>query len=369
MKKCLRFIAFVCTAAAFAFILSFKAGCVDFGTDELYGALPENALEYLEEKDITPENNGIMNISVQDILSGIFDMIGENIGKPLRMFTSLLAVILLTSLAEGLRDASGKGAPVQVFSLVSALAAAITVSLHLSSALSSIGGALSGASGFMLTYIPVLAGVIAIGGHASTAAVFSSVTVVAIQILAQLITAFLLPCTSSLLGISAAGGLNPDLKTDRLGDGIKKAVIWGLGLIMTVFMGILSVQSTISASADSVALRAARFAVASSVPFVGGAVSDALATVKSSISLLKSGIGGFGIAAGGCILLPVIINAACFRFFLFLADVVSDIFGNSQVTRMIKAGENVMSIIISMLACFFLFITISTAVMLSVCRG
>ena len=90
---------------------------------------------------------------------------------------------------------------------------------------------------------------------------------------------------------------------------------------------------------------------------------------NSSISMLKSGIGGFGIAAGGCILLPVMINAACYRFFLFLADVVSDIFGNSQVTRMIKAGENVMSIIIAMLACFFLFITISTAVMLSVCRS
>ena len=56
MKNCLRFIAFVCTAAAFAFILSFKAGCVDFGTDELYGALPENALEYTNRKFISRFN-------------------------------------------------------------------------------------------------------------------------------------------------------------------------------------------------------------------------------------------------------------------------------------------------------------------------
>ncbi len=348
----------------------FKACCAenDYGTSDLYDAVPEEAAEYIYENEITADGGGISEISLKNILNTIAEMVIENLKQPAAMFSALLAVILLTAVLSSLGNHRNSSSTSQVFSLISALTSTIIISSYLSNALAGIDTAISSTSDFMLTYIPVLAGVIAVGGHASTAAVFSSVMMISIEVLTQITANILFPLTSCLIGISAAGGLNKDLKIDRLGDGIKKIVIWGLGFIMTIFIGFLTLQTNISASADSVTLRAARFAVSTGVPFIGGAVSDALSTVKTSIELLKSGIGSFGIVVGCCVLFPVLINALCYRFFLFLAGILSDIFGADDTGRMIKCGENVLSIVISMIICLLLFITISTTLMLLICR-
>lgn len=340
----------------------------DYGVNELNEAVPDEAKEYLDENDISADGSGISKLTLDKVLKDLLEAISSSIRQPALMFTALLAVIILTSILRGLSDSVDNSSTGQVFSIVSALTAAIIISSYLSQALSGINGAITSASGFMLTYIPIIAGVIAVGGHASTAAVFSSVMMISIQILTQITTSVLFPLTSCLMGISAAAGLNKDLNIDRLGEGIKKIVIWGLGLIMTIFIGFLTLQSSITASSDSVALRAARFAVSTSVPFVGGAVSDALSTVKASLELLKTGIGSFGIVTGCCILFPVLINALCYRFFLFLSGIISDILGSDDAGRMIKCGENVLTIVISMIICFFVFITISTALLLLICR-
>ncbi len=340
----------------------------NYGEDELYEATPEQVKEYINENNITPDGSGITDLSLKDIIDSVIKLISDNIKQPLTMFGALMGIIMLTAIFGSLGDFKNNSSVTQVFSIAASLTSTIIICSYLSLASENVDGAISSASNFMLTYIPVLAGVIAIGGHASAAAIFSSVMMVSIQILTQITANVLFPLTSCLLGISAAGGINSDLKIDKLGDGLKKLIVWGLGFIMTIFIGFLTLQSSIAASADSVTLRAARFAVSNGVPFVGGAVSDALATVKTSVELLKSGIGGFGVVIGCCVLAPVLIKVLCYRFFLFLAGTVSDIFGTDDAGRMIKCGENVLSIIISMIVCMFLFITISTALMLVICR-
>lgn len=340
----------------------------DYGTEELYDAIPEEARDYIYENNIYPDGSGISELKPEDAINYIFELITYNIKQPVAMLTSLLAVIILSSLLKNM-NGTENSAVSQAFSLVLSLSSALIIASFMSRVMNSISTAISSSSNFMLTYIPVLAGIIAVGGHTSTAAVFSSVMMISIEILTQITSNILFPLTSCLIGISTAGGLDKDLKIDKLGDGMKKVIIWGLGFIMTIFIGFLTLQSNISASADSVGLRAAKFAVSTSVPFVGSAVSDALSTVKTSIEVLKSGIGSFGIIVGCCVLFPVLINALCHRFFLFVAGILSEIFNSEDAGRMIKCGENVMSIAISMIICLFLFITISTTLMLIICRG
>lgn len=343
------------------------AEAINYGMDELFSSVPDDAMDYIEENNIEPDGTGISEITINDVFKNIIDEISTSVKKPLAMFTALIAVTILTSVLRNLivRETTSTS---HTFSLVSSLTSAIIVSTHLSNAIMDINIAISSASDFSLTYIPVIAGIIAVGGHTSTAAAYTSVMIIGIQVLTQITVNILFPVTSCLIGISAAGGLNKDLKIDKLGDGIKKSIVWCLGFIMTIFIGFLTLQSGITASADSLSLRAARFAVSTGVPFVGGAVSDALSTVKTSVELLKSGVGSFGIIVGCCVLFPVLIDAMCYRFFLFLVGVISDVFDADDVSRMIKCGENVMSIVISIIVCFIVFLTVSTALMLMICR-
>ena len=355
-----RFVAVVAACIIAAAFLCFPCGAL-FDPDELYGALPDDAADILTGHGVTPEG-GAENVGASDILGEIVNALKDSAVKPLRMFGALFAVTLLSVV---LTNFGG----VQVYRLVTASAAAVTVSVYLGSVVETAQTALHAAADFMLTYIPVAAGVTAAGGHTASAAVYSSVTVGAIQLLAWLIPTAVIPLTSCILGISAASCIGGVADLDKLGEGIKKAVTWGLGLIMTLFLGILSVQTVITASADNAAMKALKFTISNSVPIVGGAVSDALTTVKGSIAVLKSGVGSFGIAAGACVLIPPLLMTLCYRFFLFAAGVVGDLFGCEETGKMIKAGSSVMSIINAALCCFLLFIVVSSAILMMFCRS
>lgn len=348
------------------FVMQFPS-YADFGTDELYDAVPEESRELLDESGVTPEG-GAERVSIAEIWDMITDTVTENADKPLKMFASVTAVILLASLLSSVSEAAG-GASAGVYALVTSGACTAAIAAYLSDMISTARTALEAASDFMLTYIPVFAGVAAAGGHTASATVFSGVTVTAIQVMSRLTSSVIIPLTSCMIGITAACSLDPELGLDKLCEGIKKLITWGLGLIMTLFLGILSVQTMISASADNAGMKTLKYAVSSAVPIVGGAVSDALSTVSGSIALLRTGIGGFGIAAGVCIMLPPVVTAVIFRFLLSAAGIVSDLFGCSAAGKIIRSGGDVMSVIIASLACFFLFITVSSAVLLAFCRS
>ena len=138
---------------------------------------------------------------------------------------------------------------------------------------------------------------------------------------------------------------------------------------MTIFMSILSAQTFVSNSADSVLIRTAKFAVSNGVPIVGGTISDAVNTVHASLSLMHSSIGTFGIVAALAMFLPTLISVVCYRMALSLAEALSEVFGVKELTALFKASGAVMAIIMAVIVCFLLLNTISAVIMLVIGSG
>ena len=110
-------------------LIVFAAPCsAEFGTDELYAALPDEARDELEEGGITV-NGGAENLSVGYIWDKIVSALTENADKPLRMFVSVIAVVLLASLISGVSDATG--GMTGVCTLVASLSATVIISAYL----------------------------------------------------------------------------------------------------------------------------------------------------------------------------------------------------------------------------------------------
>ena len=217
----------------------------------------------------------------------------------------------------------------------------------------------------MLVFVPVFAGVIAAMGKAAAASAANTVILAAAQFFSQISVNFLTPVCGTVMGLSVTGAIHPEMSTDKLGELIRKAAVWGLSLLMTVFMSVLSAQTFVTNSADNVLIRTAKFAVSSGVPIVGGTISDAVNTVHASLSLMHSSIGTYGIAAGIVILLPSLISVVCYRFALTAAEAVSEVFGVKELSTLFRACGAVMSIIMAVIVCFLLLNTISAVIMLA----
>lgn len=346
--------------------LDAAAEMADYGQDELMSALPPEAANALENGGITPDSGGA--VSFEGAMNALWQLIIDNVQEPLRLAAGLVGVALLAGLSKSMAD-NTEGSMSRVFGAVGVLAgAAMTVSA-IGSCLSEITELLQQVSVFMLTFIPIYAGILAIMGRAAAASAINMTVLAATQLFSQLAVNLLMPLCGTVLGLSVTGAVHSELHTDKLGELIKKLVVWSLGLLMTVFMGVLSMQTFSANAADNVLLRTAKLAVSTGVPIVGGTISDAVGTVAGSLELLKSTVGTFGIAAAAVMIAPTFITVAGYRLALAAAQAAADILGAKELSSLYASCGSVMAILTAVMSCFLLMNVIAVLIMLSLGVG
>lgn len=350
-------------AAALLFGERAYAASVDYGAERISEAVPEEAREILDDAEITPENSGAMKLSFGGVLSEILKLVKHRAAAPLGLFCTLFGVILLCVIAEGL---AGSGQLKGVFSVVGVLCGAGITAAAVGNVLDETLGVLGSAADFMMIFIPAFTGLAAVLGHVSTAAAVNSVVLAATQLFSQLAVNFLAPLCGTILGVSAAGAADPDMKLEKLGEIIKKFVIWGLTLIMTVFMSVLSTQTLVASSADNAAIKAAKFMVSQGVPIIGGTISDSVNMFSGGIMAMKGSIGTYGIIAAAAIIIPSLIGLMCYRLALFCAQTAAEMFGLKEMASLFKSCCSVMTIILAVTVCFLLLNTMAVFLMLAI---
>ena len=200
----------------------------DYGRDALENAVPPEAAELLEAENIDPDNSGGA-VSLENALGYLGSLIVEQAAAPLRLLVSLCGVILLCGLSASVSDNSSDRLS-GLFTTVGVLAGAGMTVAAISEILGRTLELLSTASVFITTFIPIFAGVLSVMGRATTASAINTVTLAATQLFSQLAVNFLAPLCGAIMGLSITGAVHPQLNLSRLGELIKKIVVWGLSL-------------------------------------------------------------------------------------------------------------------------------------------
>lgn len=347
------------------FPLTAQAESVDFnfGTDEIQIALPDSAAETLDDWGITLDNSGVGGLSFQGVLGYLWELIRNRAVMPIKLFCSLFGVTILCVLAQSLTE---QGSLKGVFSAVGVLCGAGIAAVSVGEILDETLEVLSSAANFTLVLIPIFTGIAAALGHVTSAAAVNSAVLAATQLFSQISVNLLAPLCSAILGVSAAGAANPELKLDKLGGVIRKIVVWGLTLIMTIFMSVLSLQTVVTSAADNSAIKAAKFVVSQGVPIVGGTISDAVNMVSGGLSMLKGSVGTYGIIGAVAIILPSLASLFCYLIALSLSEYAADIFGQKELAGLYKSCGSIMAIITAVTVCFLLLNIVAVLITLSI---
>ncbi len=347
------------------------AGPLDIiGKDEMEQAIPEQAQNYLDENSISLEDTaGIMSITPDSIFSGLFDMVKDEVTAPLKLLMAICAVIMLCALLEGFKESNENSQLAQTFNLVGVVVAAGIVAVQISDCIYSACQTLKLASTFLLSYIPVFTGVIAVSGNITTASIYNVTLFSVAQFMAQFAANTLVPLIGGFLALSIVAAINPTLNLVGIAKGIKTLLTWIIGLMMTVYVGLLTLQGFVGAAADSVTLKAAKFAVSGLLPIVGSAVAEAMNTLHGSLGLLKAGVGTFGIIVGISTMLPTIINVLMVKLAISGAAMVGNLFGIKRISDMLVSASAALTIILALLASMCVILVISTALILAMGMG
>lgn len=335
----------------------------DLGTEDIASALPSETAEQLENSGITPDNSGAAKLSFQAVLQQLWELLKNRSVKPIQLFCSLFCVTILCVIAQTLTEHGNlKG----VFSVVGALCGAGIAASAVGGILEETLAVLSSAANFTVVFIPIFTGIAAVMGKVTSASAVNTAVLAATQLFSQISANLLAPMCSVILGISAAGAVDLQLKLDKIGVVVRKIAVWGLTLIMTIFTSVLSLQTVVTSAADNSAIKAAKFMVSQGVPIVGGTISDTVNMVSGGLSMLKGSVGTYGIIAVASIILPSLATLFCYRIALSLAEYTAEVFGQSQLAGLYKSCGSVMSLITAVAVCFLVLNVVAVLIMFSV---
>ncbi len=246
---------------------------------------------------------------------------------------------------------------------VSKVASAIVVMVLVLFAISSfhtvagyIIAAIGTISDFLMAIIPVLIAMTATSGGVLSASFlhpimlfFINTSVLLVQYVVIRVLFF-----STILGI--VNELSDQIKVSSIATLMRTVGIWLLGIVMTVFMAVLSIQGIASAVADGVGMRTAKYVSSNFIPVVGKMLTDATDTVANASVLLKNSIGIFGL-----IVLFVIIVFPAIKIFVIallyrIAAAVLQPIGDRVVVKSLEViGKNLIYLFAAYVLVGFMF--------------
>ncbi|MBB5325255.1 stage III sporulation protein AE [Anoxybacillus tepidamans] len=149
---------------------------------------------------------------------------------------------------------------------------------------------------FMIAMIPLLLALLASSGGLVSAAFFHPIILFLMNTTGIVVEYVTLPLLFLAALLSIVSTMSEHYKVTQLADLFTKVAMGTLGIILTVFLGVMSVKGTTSAIADGIALRTAKFVTGNFVPVVGKMFTDVADTVVTASMLLKNAVGVAGVA-------------------------------------------------------------------------
>lgn len=344
--------------------LSYEIG-IDFS--DLDNFVPSDAAKIIEQNGIFPENaESITKITPYDVFKYMIGQLKSRISYPLKLMATFLAVIIAAAVTQNFGSCLESKGLSGVYENVCVLIAVGIVSEPIINCVNTAADTLYSGSEFITSYVPIFSGIIASSGSVTSASVYSIFLVLCSELASSMAADLLMPFVSMCMALGIIEAINSNLNLTNITDFIYKAVKLVLGFMMTIFIGLLSLQSIIGASADTLGVKAAKYLVSNCVPVIGGAVADAYTTLKSSLGILRGGAGFFGIAVVFLSVFPTLAEIVLIRLAFFVAELVSGIFGIKGIKTLAHNSAVVLSVITSLLICFAMMLITATAVMMMV---
>lgn len=337
------------------------------GIEEIKEYIDEDALRFLEENGLSPENEGWVNsLNAENIFSHIWDFVKNGAKGPSRAAAFILSIILITAAVTSFGDTDGRFAPAL---FAATLAVALVLATDVWKVISASAEVLKGTSYFMLSFIPVFVGIVSLSGMAVTGASMGALLIGGAEAVSSISSFFVLPMMGGYLSLSVCSTVSPLLNGSNIAATVKKATLWILSFVTTLFLGILSVQTAVNSSADSLSMRTARFILGTSVPVAGNVLSEALTTVTASMGLLRSSVGIYGVVALSIMFLPVITELIMWRLAMTVTGMTAQFFSLPKISALLKAVDDMLALLIAIILLVAGMFIISLTVVITAGKG
>lgn len=311
-----------------------------------------NPVEYV--KTYIKEGKG--NLSIDTLLKAALSIIFKEVKSVLSLVISIVTIAIICSLLKNLQDAfSGENISQVAFYACYALIIMVLSKSFIIS-ISVAKDVINNISDFMSALLPILVTMISLAGGIAAATTLDPIVLGAVVFIPKVYSNVIIPMILMGFVLEFANNISAEHKINNLCKLFKQIIIWFQGIIVTIFIGLLTIRGITSTTIDAVTLKTAKFAVDNFIPIVGKAFSDAITSVAGYSLIIKNAISSIGLVVIILILLHPLIKLVLIEFIYKLSAALIEPISDSRITKSLEAaGSSMMLIISCVLTVSFMF--------------
>ena len=303
--------------------------------------------------------SGDGKLDYASLADGVISLVWEEASALLPAFAVILAAALICGILNSAKIDILHSSMSDIITFVGYLAVGGAV---LGSFITAVSGAFSAMQGMkrqMDLIYPLLLTLMAASGGTVSAAVYQPAVAFLSSGLSGLFLSVVFPAAVLMLVLSLAGNLSDEIRTEKLSALFESVIKWLIGLSCGLFGLFLSVQGLTAAQYDGISLRAAKYALSSSVPIVGSFLSGGVDLVLAGSALIKNALGSFAVFLLAATALKPLLLLAAFQLFLRFSAAATEPVGG-KIPHFLSKAAGCMGYFIAGFLCiaFLYFLTL-----------
>ena len=322
---------------------------------KLFEHLPPAILERLPEGALSNDADEVGGAvgemsSFSFLCKTVLSLVGLRLGDSLKLLASVVGILILSSVGRAFCTSFGKPEVARAFSFLMTLIVVVTI---FATGFGTIEGTVSyfeTLNAFTSASVPLMGGLYVMGGNAAAAVATSAGLSLFMTVLEEIVGKSIVPFCGICLALALIGACEGGPRLGGLLSGLKKKYTLMLSFFMMLLLAMLSSQTVLGASQDTLAMRSAKFAAGNMIPVVGGSVGELLRSVSASVGYMRTSVGICGVLLLLFLMLPTLVELLLARTTWQICSFFAELLGCDGEKRLLDEFASINGYLIAAVA-------------------
>lgn len=327
--------------------------------------------EFFEDIDINEILNDAIKGEVDNstLLKKILNILGKEVTTNIKSLVSILAIILIHSILKSISESLENNNISKLIYYVQYILIVTVIMSNFTDIIKLVQDTTGNLIGFMNALVPLLITLMMYTGSITTSSVVEPIILFMINFIGNIIQNLIIPFVLVLTSLVIISKISDKVHIDKLSKFFKSGIVWFLGIVLTVFVGVVSLEGTLSSSVDGITAKTTKAVVSSAIPVVGKILGDAVDTVLGCGIVLKNAVGlvGVVIVIGICIM-PILKLFVLSVSYKLLSTVLQPI-ADEKIIDLLEQIGDIFKIFLGILCAISFMLIIGTTLVLKISNG
>lgn len=242
----------------------------NFGIRDFLKEAENYSPDFVKDLDISNIFNSALTgkINNSNILKKILNLAGVQVLDTLKILINILLIVLIHSILKSITDGLENGEVSKIVYYVQYVLIVTIIMANFTDILKSVEETIENLVGFSGSLVPLLVTLMTYTGSITTTAVIEPILLFMIEFITNMIKTLVIPIISIITVLIIISKITDKVQISKLGNFLKSSVVWVLGIILTIFVGVVSLEGSLTSSVDGVTAKTAKAAVSSLIPIV-----------------------------------------------------------------------------------------------------